>query len=106
MSRTHHHNKHLRDMNLHHIIWQCNKDWANINEPENKRIVEITKHEALNCLMKHNQEPQKQLEVMYNEWWKGVLSTKADELIKALIAMPREEFYHKFMLKWNENKWK
>ena len=49
--------------------------------------------------MKHNQEPQKQLEVMYNEWWKGVLSTKADELIKALIAMPKEQFYPKFMIK-------
>jgi hypothetical protein len=87
------HSKQRKEFNIHHIIGKKHKDNFNVEIPENKIIVEITKHEALNCLVGDKQSPQEQLSVLYNERWINILSEKTKKRIEALLSMSDEEFY-------------
>jgi hypothetical protein len=91
--------KHRNDYNTHHIIGQKNRIDYNVDLPINKIIVEIAKHDALNCLAGTNQDPKSQLNVMVEEWRYNVLSEKAKQLFDVLITMPDNEFYKKELLK-------
>lgn len=79
--------------NEHHIIWRCNSSWANVEHTTNKMLVSVLKHDALNRLMNDRQHPQEQLKVMYDQWWKPVLSKKVCEEIEHLLTTPKEDFY-------------
>lgn len=91
--------RHRKEYNTHHIIGQKNRIDYNVDLPINKIIVEITKHDALNCLVGANQDPKSQLNVLVENWWNNVLSEKAKELFETLINMPDTEFYKKELLK-------
>lgn len=81
------------DKNLHHIIGQVNRDNFNVDLPINKIIVEVTKHNALNCLMNCSQDPKWQLRVMVEKRRGNVLSDTAKELLDELLSLPDTEFY-------------
>lgn len=88
-----------KEQNLHHIVWQCNRRDFNVDIPENKIIVEITKHEALNTLMGINQDPKSQLRHLTNNWWYTVLSEETKIRIMELLNIPDKDFY----IKWLKN---
>lgn len=62
-------------------------------------LVSVLKHDALNRLMNDKQCPQEQLEVMYNQRRKPVLSKKVCEEIEYLLTMDKEDFYKSELIK-------
>ena len=94
------HSKQRKEFNVHHIVGKKYKDKFNVEIPENKKVVEITKHEALNCLVWTNQSPQEQLSVLYNQWWINVLSENTKKRIEQLLSMSDEDFYINDIIKW------
>jgi len=85
--------------NCHHIIGKKNRAKFNTELPQNKIIVEKIRHDALNTLMRDNQDPRGQLDVLIDERWESVLWDRAKELFEALRALPNNEFYKKELVK-------
>ena len=92
-----------KNYNVHHVMGKKYKHIYNVGIPQNKKIVEITKHEALNCLVWDKQSPQEQLSVLYNDWRISILSKKARKEIEKLLSMSDEDFYIPW-LKKNDRK--
>lgn len=81
--------------NLHHIVWQCNRWYLNVDIPENKIIVDIIKHDALNCLVWSHQSPKEQLDILYHSWWFNVLSQRVRSQLEKILNLSDEDFYIK-----------
>lgn len=91
-------------MSIHHIIGKCNHVWANVNERSNKMLLSCLKHQAFNTVMRNNQEPQRQLAVLYEEYRKPTLSRTACELIEVLLSMDKDVFYREELIKNDKRK--
>lgn len=87
------------NLTVHHIIGRCNRKWANVEEKINKMILSEFKHRAFNSIFQQAQSPQEQLDVMYNQYWKKVLSPQVCAEIEQLLLMSREEFYNEGLIK-------
>jgi len=87
-----------KDTDTHHKIWQCNRDWANVQHEDNKMAIKKNVHHAINTLFTMNQSPLEQLwqlRAMYD----SVLSDTAKAIFDDLLDLPREYFYKKQLVK-------
>ena len=86
-------------MTIHHIVWKKHRKRANVEEKTNKMILSEFKHRAFNSVFQQAQSPQEQLEVMYDQYRKKVLSPQVCAEIEQLLSMSREEFYNEGLIK-------
>ncbi len=84
--------------NCHHILGQAQRNDYRTDIPQNKILVEITKHNAYNCLMGHNQSPRWVFEFAY-EWTNSILTDQAKQKLLDLLSMSDEELYIEELLK-------
>ena len=82
-----------RDKNVHHILGQVYREKYRINLPQNKIVVDVAKHQALNRLVDCKQSPKEQLAILFLEWRNPVLSDKIRENLFKVLNTPDEEFY-------------
>lgn len=90
--------KHRHNQDIHHIVWQCNKERCNVNDGDNKMIIRKTVHEWLNALFQHNQSPHEQLKQL-RDMYEPVLSDTAKQIFDDLLELPREYFYKSKLIK-------
>lgn len=99
------HNKFAEQLSIHHIIGRMNHSWANVEDNTNKMILGVLKHRALNTLVLDKQEPQLQLELFYEKYWKPVLSKQVCKELEFILSLPKEEFYRPELIKtWKRKK--
>lgn len=91
-------------MDLHHIMWKCNKYKYNTNIEENKIKISRRLHVALNWFFGNKQNPRDQLKQVY-EIVKNVLSPWVrQELYTILYEADDDMFYIPELLKWKKKK--
>lgn len=85
---------------LHHLIWQENKDWANVELPINKVPVKQKWHDAFNVVFHQEkyQDPQSQLLYILSVWLPTIDTVIAKRLAD-ILCIPRNQFYKKELLK-------
>lgn len=88
-----------RDRDVHHVVGKMNHTRAKVELDTNKVLVKVLQHQALNTLCNDKQCPQEQLEVLYYNWWKPVLSERVCREIEELLSLKREDFYIDEILK-------
>lgn len=93
----------------HHIISRKEKARFKVNNPENIVRIKRRTHVALNNLFENNQEPKKQLEIMF-DIWKSALSTGVRNELYTLLTLPDDMFYNENLINgkhkrkvWEEN---
>lgn len=82
-------NKFKEQLTTHHIIGRMNHSRANVELETNKMILWVLKHRALNTIMLENQEPQLQLKVFYEKYWKPVLSEQVCKELEFVLSIPQ-----------------
>jgi len=87
-----------KEYDTHHKIGQCNRNWANVNNEDNKMIIKKNVHHALNTLFTMNQSPLEQLQQLRG-MYDSVLSDTAKAIFDDLLELPREYFYKKGLVK-------
>lgn len=91
-------------MDIHHIMWKCNKNKYNTNIEENKVKISRRLHVALNGFFWDKQDPRQQL-IQVFEIVKPVLSPWVRrELSTILYEADDELFYIPELLKWKKQK--
>jgi hypothetical protein len=88
---------------IHHIISRKQIHKFNVNNENNKIKMNRNKHVALNQLFWNNQDPKKQLEVMYNIW-KTALSTWVRQELYTILNLPDDMFYNQELIKNGKKK--
>lgn len=89
---------------LHHILWQCNRNKYNVNADVNKVRIPRREHIALNQFFWKIQEARGQLIKVF-ELVKPVLSPWVrNELSTILYKTDDEMFYTPEVLKWKKHK--
>lgn len=84
--------------NLHHKIWQCNRQRANINDDRNKMIIDKSRHNWLNALFQCLQSPHEQLWYLRG-MYDSVLSDTAKQLFDELLSLKEWDFYAEWLVK-------
>ena len=89
--------------NVHHIIWQSNRNWANINDDRNKMVIDKIRHDWLNSLFRELQSPHEQL--MYlRQMYNDILSDTSKKLFDELLWLWVSNFYQEWLVKWTKEK--
>ena len=81
----------------HHIISRKEKARFKVNNPENIVRIKRRTHVALNNLFENNQEPRKQLQIMY-DIWKSALSIWVRNELYTLLTLPDDMFYNESLI--------
>lgn len=81
----------------HHIISRKEKARFKVNNPENIVRIKRRTHVALNNLFENNQEPRKQLQIMY-DIWKSALSIWVRNELYTLLTLPDDMFYNENLI--------
>ena len=81
----------------HHIISRKEKVRFKVNNPENIVRIKRRTHVALNNLFENNQEPRKQLQIMY-DIWKSALSIWVRNELYTLLTLPDDMFYNENLI--------
>lgn len=81
----------------HHIISRKEKARFKVGNPENIVRIQRRTHVALNNLFENNQEPRKQLQIMYNIW-KSALSVWVRNELYTLLTLPDDMFYNENLI--------
>lgn len=66
-------------------------------------LINVIEHNWLNSLFHDKQSPQEQLEHCVNYIWKWTISREAEILFETLLAMPKDRFYKKELIKCLKN---
>lgn len=93
----------------HHIISRKEKARFKVSNPENIVRIKRRTHVALNNLFENNQEPKKQLQIMF-DIWKSALSIGVRNELYTLLTLPDDMFYNENLINgkhkrkvWEEN---
>lgn len=93
----------------HHIISRKEKARFKVNNPENIVRIKRRTHVALNNLFENNQEPKKQLQIMF-DIWKSALSIGVRNELWTILNLPDDMFYNENLINgkhkrkvWEEN---
>lgn len=81
----------------HHIISRKEKARFKVSNPENIVRIKRRTHIALNNLFESNQEPRKQLRVMF-DIWKSALSPWVRQELDLIINLPDDMFYNENLI--------
>lgn len=81
----------------HHIISRKEKARFKVNNPENIIKIKRRTHVALNNLFENNQEPRKQLQIMY-DIRKNALSIGVRNELYTLLNLPDDMFYNEDLI--------
>lgn len=87
--------------NIHHIIWNCNRNEYHTNKPENKMTINMIRHQCINDLFWNLQSPHEQFRFMW-EIRKPVLSRGVNMAIYDILNLPRDLFYKEELIKWKD----
>jgi len=88
---------------IHHIISKKEIHKFKVNDDKNKIKIQRRKHVALNNFFLDNQNPRKQLQVMY-DIRKTALSPGVRNELYTLLSLPDDMFYDKDLIKWTKQK--
>lgn len=93
----------------HHIISRKEKARFKVSNPENIVRIKRRTHVALNNLFENNQEPKKQLQIMF-DIWKSALSIGVRNELWTILNLPDDMFYNENLINgkhkrkvWEEN---
>lgn len=87
----------------HHIISRKEKARFKVWEPENIIKIKRRTHVALNNLFENNQEPKKQLQMMF-DIWKSALSIGVRNELYTLLTLPDDMFYNENLINGKHKK--
>ena len=91
----------------HHIISRKERGRFKVSAPDNIVRIQRRTHVALNNLFENNQEPKKQLKIMF-DIWKTALSVWVRNELWTLLNLPDDMFYNENLINGKHKKqiWK
>lgn len=87
----------------HHIISRKERARFKVSAPDNIVRIQRRTHVALNNLFENNQEPKKQLRIMF-DIWKTALSVWVRNELYTLLNLPDDMFYNENLLNGKHKK--
>ena len=87
----------------HHIISRKERGRFKVSAPDNIVRIQRRTHVALNNLFENNQEPKKQLKIMF-DIWKTALSVWVRNELWTLLNLPDDMFYNENLINGKHKK--